>query len=134
MSEASVETTQLLLAVRQGDAKAAARLLPVVYDELRSLAAGYFRRQQSDHTLQPTALVHEAFLKLVDQTHTQWNDRAHFFAVAATAMRQILINHALASGAAKRGGGRRRLDLDHVVVADDSDCLDVLALDELLKK
>ncbi|MBK9119194.1 MAG: sigma-70 family RNA polymerase sigma factor [Phycisphaerales bacterium] len=129
------ETTLLLERLRQGDTSAAQQLLPLVYDELRSLAGRYFRRQRSDHTLQPTALVHEAFLKLVDQTDPQWNGRQHFFAVAAMAMRQILVNHALARKALKRGGGQRRVLLDDAIGSGArSDGLDVLALHDALER
>lgn len=134
MDETQVETTRLLVDLGRGDPSAAARLLPLVYDELRALAGRYFRRQRSDHTLQPTALVHEAFLRLVDQTHAQWNDRAHFFAVAAQAMRQILINHALARAAAKRGGGRARIALAEDLAPAAEHEFDALALDEALKQ
>lgn len=128
------ETTRLLSQIGQGDAAAAARLLPKVYDELRSLAAAYFRRQRGDHTLQPMALVHEAYLKLINQTAAQWNDRAHFFAVAARAMRQILVNHALARKAEKRGGGAPRMFLSDEVAPTAARDFDPLALDEGLKK
>lgn len=134
MDETQLETTRLLVDLGRGDPSAAARLLPLVYDELRALAGRYFRRQRSDHTLQPTALVHEAFLRLVDQTHAQWNDRAHFFAVAAQAMRQILINHALARAAAKRGGGRARIALAEDLAPAAEHEFDALALDEALKQ
>ncbi len=129
------EVTQLLFNLERGDQLAAARLLPIVYDELRLIAERHFRRQSPNHTLQPTALVHEAFLKLVDQTQAQWKDRAHFFAVAATAMRHILVNHALAKQADKRGGGRKRVGLDEAAAGDaPQQDLDIVALDEALKK
>lgn len=98
------EATMVLKQLGSGDSAAAQRLLPLVYDELRALAGSHFRHQRADHTLQPTALVHEAFVKLIDQTHTEYNSRAHFFAVAATAMRQILTDHARRKKADKRGG------------------------------
>lgn len=111
-----------------------------VYEELRGLAGGYLRRQNAAHTLQPTALVHEAFLKLVDHTSVQWNGRAHFFAVAAKAMRQVLVDHARAKNADKRGGGWDRITLDQAVwsggpaggIAANSTEVDVLALNEVL--
>lgn len=134
-SDAVLQTTRLLGELEAGDAAAAERLLPLVYDELRALAGRYLRRQRRDHTLQPTALVHEAFLKLVDQTRAQWRDRAHFFAVAATAMRQILVNHALARRAAKRGGGQWRVVLEDAAAGHPATGgLDVVALDEALKR
>lgn len=129
-----MQTTQLLAALGNGDGRAAERLLPLVYEELRSLASSYFARQRADHTLQPTALVHEAFLKLIDQTHAQWKDRAHFFAVAATAMRQVLVNHALAKNAQKRGGGRARFAFAEDLAGGKMQEFDPLAIDEALKK
>lgn len=126
--------TKLLAELGNGDAAAAARLLPIVYDELRRLASHYFRRQRSDHTLQPTALVHEAFLRMIDQTRAQWKDRAHFFAVAAKAMRQILVNHAVAKNAEKRGGGRAKVALADDLAPADGNEFDAIALDDALKK
>jgi len=87
-------------------------LLPLIYGELRSLAANYLRRERSDHTLQPTALVHEAYLRLVDQTQVNWQNRAHFFGMAAQMMRRILVDHARAHKAGKRGSDYQRLSLD----------------------
>lgn len=134
MVENQLLTTQLLADIGNGDQKAAARLFPLVYDELRALAGRYFRRQNPGHTLQPTGLVHEAFLRLIDQTNAQWKDRAHFFAVAATAMRQILVNHALARNAQKRGGGRRKLALTNNWAVDEGSEFDAVELDEALRK
>lgn len=128
------EATQLLGAIGRGDAHAGARLLPLVYEELRALAASYFRRQPDNHTLQPTALVHEAYLKLINQTSAQWNDRAHFFAVAAKAMRQILVNHAHARNAEKRGGGATRIVLADELAPVPQRDFDAIALDEALKR
>lgn len=111
-----------------------------VYQELRGLAAAYLRRQSASHTLQPTALVHEAFLKLVDHTAVVFNGRAHFFAVSARAMRQILVDHARAKLADKRGGGWDRITLDQGVIPDvrrapgGSHEVDILALNELLEQ
>ncbi|MBI5864161.1 MAG: sigma-70 family RNA polymerase sigma factor [Planctomycetes bacterium] len=134
MQSAVDQTTRLLGDVVKGDPSAAARLLPLVYDELRSLAAAYFRRQPDDHTLQPTALVHEAYMRLVNHATAQWQDRAHFFAVAATAMRQILVNHALAQNAEKRGGGRTRIALAEDLAPTSQREFDPIALDEAIKK
>jgi RNA polymerase sigma factor (TIGR02999 family) len=137
-------TTRLLERVAAGDSpSASASLMAQVYEELRGLAGGYLRREKAAHTLQPTALVHEAFLKLVDQTSVQWNGRAHFFAVAAKAMRQVLVDHARAKNADKRGGGWGRVTLDQAVwpagVAGGAGGgggggteVDVLALNEVL--
>jgi RNA polymerase sigma factor (TIGR02999 family) len=94
MASSAHDATVLLGDIGRGDRSAVNKLLPLVYDELRALAGSYFRAQRADHTLQPTALVHKAFVRLIDQSHFAWNDRAHFFAVAATAMRQILADHA----------------------------------------
>lgn len=128
------EATQLLHAMDANDRSAAKRLFEIVYDELRGLAGEVFRSQRLDHTLQPTALVNEAFLKLADQSRIEWRNRAHFLAVAARAMRQILIDHARGRGRAKRGG-----DLCRVTVAEYDTPIasaepEVLDLDEALKK
>ena len=125
----------LLERMRLGDADAGRELLPVLYDELRQIAARQFRGQAAGHTLQPTVLVHEAFLRLVGKSATSYQDKAHFFAVAATAMRQILVNHARASNADKRGGGAKPVALSHDVAGSDGPVdLDVLALHEALEQ
>jgi len=110
------------------------RLMPLVYGELRRLAASYMRRERPDHTLQASALVHEAFLKLVDQREVRWQGRAHFFGIAAQAMRRILVDHARAHASAKRGAGERPVALDRVDVAADMPGHDLLALDEALTR
>ena len=102
------------------------------YEALHELAAAYLRQERPNHTLQPTALVHEAYLRLIDQTNASWNDRAHFFAVAARAMRQILVNHAERKRTLKRGGDRRRLQLDEDAGPTIDPLEDVLALNEAL--
>ena len=107
-------------------------LLPVVYQELKRLAVIHLSREDPNHTLQPTALVHEAYLRLVDQTHVDWRNRAHFFGVAAEMMRRILVNHALARRAAKRGGDDTRISLDDAVSFFESRDVDLVALDEAL--
>ena len=129
---ASNEATRTLCALSAGDNSAAERLMPLVYSELRALAGKYFRIQNPSHTLQPTALVHEAFVRLIDQSGTHWNDRAHFFAVAATAMRQILTDHARRRRAAKRGGGWEQVNLDDAVRPSEGNQIDMIALDECL--
>lgn len=101
----TADVTRLLECARSGDSKAAADLLPIVYDQLRALAASYFGASNPSHTLQPTALVHEAYMKLVRSPTQEWEGRRHFFSVAAKAMRQILANHARDKRAVKRGGG-----------------------------
>ena len=129
------ELTRILQDARDGNEAAASRLLPLVYDELRQLAGAYFRTQNRDHTLQPTALVHEAYVRLINSDHAEWNDRAHFFAVAATAMRQILIDHARRKGADKRGGSWKQVPMDQASNhADLGHNLDLLALDEAMQR
>lgn len=126
------DVTQLLLAWRGGDPSAAERLLPTIYDELRRQAARAMRHEPSENTLQPTALVHEAYLRLVDQRRVEWKNRAHFFGVAAQLMRRILVDHARARHAKKRGGGMQRLTLSDVDGAASENAIDVLALHEAL--
>ena len=108
--------------------------MPLVYAELRGLAGSFFRKQQPDQTLQPTALVHEAFLRLVDHTEVQWANRAHFMAVASLAMRQILADHARRRGAAKRGGDWARMSLEHAVAPNEEMAVDIERLDAVLTK
>ena len=128
------EATRLLQALDARDPSVASRLFSVVYDELRALAASYFVGQPADHTLQPTALVNEAFLRLVDQTRIQWQSRAHFLAIAARAMRQILIDHARHRAAAKRGGDLCRVTMaEGVTPITDSDP-EMLDLDDALQR
>jgi RNA polymerase sigma factor (TIGR02999 family) len=116
-----------------GDPAAADRLLPLVYGELRQLAGGYFRQQGQGHTLQPTALVHEAYLKLVHQPTATFRSRAHFMAVAARAMKQILIDRARRADALARGGGRQRVALDDEAAAkEEAAAFDILALDTIM--
>lgn len=109
-----------------------ADLLPAVYTELRQVADRLMRRERREHTLQPTALVHEAYLKLARQDRFRWHDREHFVAIAARAMRQVLVNHAESRGAQKRGSGWQRVDLDRWMVLFEERSTDVLALDEAL--
>ncbi|HUU94793.1 MAG TPA: sigma-70 family RNA polymerase sigma factor [Phycisphaerae bacterium] len=128
------EATRLLQVLDARDPSAAERLFPIVYDELRALAASYFVNQPSDHTLQPTALVNEAFLRLVDQTRIEWKSRAHFLAVAARAMRQILIDHARRRAAVKRGGDLCRVTMAEGVTPITASDPEMLDLDEALKR
>ena len=128
------EVTSLLLDFAAGDREALDRLLPVVYDELRRIARRELRRERSDHTLTTTALVHEAYLTLVDQSRAQPGDRVRFFAVAATAMRRVLIEYARRRRAAKRGGGERPLSLDETAVAATDSAERLLALDDALTR
>ncbi len=132
MTESRSDVTATLLEMSAGDGAAAERLLPLVYDELRRVAAGYLRRERPDHTLQPTALVHEAYLRLIDQTRVDWKNRAHFCAVASDMMRRILVDHARKHQAVKRGGGETRISLDEAVSFPREAEIDVLAVDEAL--
>ena len=132
MSASSDSVTRLLVDVRLGRRDALDRLLPLVHDELHRIAAGYMRRERADHTLQPTALVNEAYLRLVDQRDVEWRDRAHFLGVAAQLMRMILVDHARARRAAKRAGGAERVSLDDTVIVVGERDVDLLALDEAL--
>jgi RNA polymerase sigma factor (TIGR02999 family) len=125
--------TQLLIAWNRGDQGARDELMPLVYDELRRLARAYLRRERPGHTLQPTALVNEAYLRLIDQSQVSWQNRAHFFGIAARLMRQVLVNHAEARRAAKRGGDAERISLNEVDrLAVDRE-VDLVALNEALK-
>jgi RNA polymerase sigma factor (TIGR02999 family) len=127
------DVTRLLVSWSGGDKKALGELVPFVYRELRGLAAAYIRRERRDHTLQPTALVHEAYLRLVDQTHVENPSRAQFFAIAANLMRQILVHHAKRHRAAKRGGGNK-VALDEAAGVVQQRGVDLLALDEALDR
>ncbi|MEZ5063448.1 MAG: sigma-70 family RNA polymerase sigma factor [bacterium] len=128
------QATQIFGRLLQGDRAAFDELLPLVYEELRALGQRHLRRERPDHTLQATALAHEAYLRLVGQSTLAVSDRAHFFAVAARAMRQILIEHARARGRHKRGGGWDRVRLDSVEIAGEEPRLDVLDLDRALSR
>ena len=125
--------TRLLIAWGGGDAGASEQLLPLVYEELRHLARGYLRRERSDHTLQPTALVHEAYLRLVDSTQINWQSRVHFFGIAARLMRRVLVDHARAHGAAKRGGQVEKISLDEAGDLLRNGGAALLALDDALR-
>ncbi|MEZ4699752.1 MAG: ECF-type sigma factor [Rhodothermales bacterium] len=126
--------TQLLIELSEGESAAMDRLLPVVYDELRRLAHRQLDRERADHTFSTTDLVHEAFLKLVQLDRIQWQNRAHFFAIAAQAMRNILVNYALKRKAQKRGGAQEKLPLDEGLVMSDQRADALLALDEALTR
>jgi RNA polymerase sigma factor (TIGR02999 family) len=128
------ETTQILVDLGKGDRAAARRLMPLVYDELRELADRYMQRERPGHTLQATALVHEAYLKLIDQSRVDWKGRAHFLAVAAEMIRRVLVDHARKHHAAKRGGVARNVSLTDSVGAQEDPGIDVMALDELLQE
>jgi RNA polymerase sigma factor (TIGR02999 family) len=126
--------TELLVAAGHGDRGALDEMLPLVYAELRQVAERYLRRERSDHTLQPTALVHEAYLRLVNQREVNWRNRAQFIGVAAEMMRRILVNHAEARAAGKRGGGAERITLDNALLQFEDRNLDVIAVDAALKQ
>jgi RNA polymerase sigma factor (TIGR02999 family) len=127
------DVTRILSAIEQGDPTAAEQLLPLVYDELRKLAAQRLMEEKPGQTLQATALVHEAYLRLVGaRNEKEWDSRGHFFAAAAEAMRRILLNRARDKNRAKRGGERRRVDLDQLEIALDTNDEQLIALDEAL--
>ena len=126
--------TQLLERWSAGDKEALDQLMPLVYDELHRLAGAYLRRERHEHTLQPTALVNEAFLKLVDQHSIRWQNRAQFYGVAAQLMRRILVDHARVHYAAKRGGDRYQVPLDNIDGLRNQPDADVLAVHELLDR
>ena len=128
------EVTRLLLDWRHGDAEVQNKLLPLVYAELRLLARNLMRRERAGHTLQPTALVHEAYLKLFDQRYATWQNRAHFFGVAARAMREILVDHARRRAAAKRGGDAARISLDEIELKLPAPSIDLIALNVALDR
>lgn len=130
--DSSNQVTQLLVRWREGDRAALEALMPLVYDELRRLAHHYLRQERSDHTLQSTALVHEAYLRLAGQNPPEWQNRAHFFGIAAHIMRQILVEYARGRSAAKRGGNACRLTLDAAVALPQQLDVDVVELDRAL--
>lgn len=128
----AIGVTRLLVEWSEGSASALERLLPIVYDDLRRHARRYLGRERAAHTLQPTALVHEAFLRLIDQRFVTWQNRAQFFALAAQMMRRILVNHALSKRAAKRGGNVPDVPFDDDIHGVQPRDVDLLALDEAL--
>jgi RNA polymerase sigma-70 factor (ECF subfamily) len=134
VDEGSGEVTLLLRAMEKGDRGAANKLLPLLYGELRQLAGYYMKSERSGHTLQPTALVHEAYLKLATQDGDKWQNRAHFVSVAARAMKQVLVDYARTHRRSKRGGGAQKLSLDEVILFSSDLSEEVLALDLALEK
>ncbi len=128
-----LEVTQLLQSWREGDADASERLMPLVYEELRRQARDYLRRERGDHTLQATALVHEAYLRLVGDQNLTWQSRAQFYGIAARIMRRILVDHARAHQTQKRGGGAQKFSLDEARALACETTADLLALDGVLK-
>ena len=126
------EVTRLLKAWGSGNTAALDQLMPIVYNELRAVAAHYLRRERPDHTLQPTALVNEAYLRLIDQKQVEWQNRAHFVGVAAQMMRRILVDHAKGTHRAKRGGGARKVALDEAMAFSAERAEDLVELDAAL--
>ena len=131
--DTSADVTQLLLDWSDGDREALGKLTPLVYQELKKLAESYLRRERAENSLQPTALAHEAFIKLIDQQHVRWQNRAHFYGIAAQAMRRILVDHARARLAEKRGCGGATVSLDEAVNVSGERADQLVALDEALK-
>jgi len=128
------EVTQLLVEIRAGNREAEVKLIPLVYAELRRLAAHYLRGERPDHTLQPTALVHEAYLRLTKLREMDWQSRSHFFATAATVMRRILVDHARAQQADKREGFREAISLDEALIVSPARSSQLIALDDALDR
>jgi RNA polymerase sigma factor (TIGR02999 family) len=128
------DVTHILEKIEGGDARAADKLLPLVYEQLRSIAQQHMAQERADHTLQATALVHEVYLRLVGPRRIPWKNKAHFYAAAAEAMRRILLDHAKARAREKRGGGRRRVPLSVADVAESWNLEETLSLDEALRR
>ena len=128
------DVTRILSAIEHGDARAADELLPLVYEELRRLAAAKMAQEPAGHTLQPTALVHEAWLRLAGNEKAQWDGRAHFFAAAAEAMRRILVDRARRKSAIRHGAGQQRVDLQDADIAAPDDNEQLLAINDALEK
>jgi RNA polymerase sigma factor (TIGR02999 family) len=128
------DITRLLAQWRAGDQQALEALMPLVYQELRRIAGRSLQRERGSHTLQPTALVHEAFLRLVDQRDVRWHNRAHFFAIAAQLIRRILVDHARRRSAAKRGAGADKVTLEHEIAVSPTRSVETLALDQALSR
>jgi RNA polymerase sigma-70 factor (ECF subfamily) len=128
------EVTQLLVEIRAGNRAAEVKLIPLVYAELRRLAAHYLRGERPDHTLQPTALVHEAYLRLTKLREVDWQSRSHFFATAATLMRRILVDHARAQQANKREGFREAISLEEALIVSPARSSQLIALDDALDR
>ncbi|HEX9962824.1 MAG TPA: sigma-70 family RNA polymerase sigma factor [Pyrinomonadaceae bacterium] len=131
----SLQITQLLRKWSEGNQEVLDKLMPLVYDELRRQASRYLRRERANHTLQTTALIHEAYLKLIDQNQVEWQNRTHFFAIAAQAMRRILVDYARERNREKRGGAAENLPLEEAAfVVSEGKNVDLVALDEALNR
>jgi len=131
--DSPADVTKILIDWNAGDTAAPEKLMPVVYEELRRLARSYLARERADHTLQATALVHEAYLRLADETRLSWKDRAHFYGIAARLMRRILVDHARAHNAAKRGGLEQKLSLDEARELPTKNDVDLVELNGALE-
>lgn len=131
---ASEKVTQLLVALSGGNRAVVDELTPLIYKELKQIASSQLRRERSGHTLQATALVHEAYVKLVDQREVNWNNRAHFFCVAAQVMRRVLIDYAKATNREKRGGGLKKVSLDEAIMGAEDRATDLLQIEEALSR
>lgn len=134
MTSSKTTVGQLVESARRGDEQALSALMPLVYEELRRLAASYMRRERPGQTLQATALVHDAYIRLMQDSKLSWQNRSHFFGIAARSMRQILVERARARRAAKRGGSRIRVTLDAGLLATEAPAIDLEALDEALTR
>ncbi|MEP7212391.1 MAG: sigma-70 family RNA polymerase sigma factor [Acidobacteriota bacterium] len=135
MSQEPQEITQMLLELTDGNEEVVNQILPHIYDELRRLASSYLRRERSNHTLQPTALVHEAYMKLIDQSRVKWQNRAHFFGIAAQVMRRILMDHARKHTAEKRGGDAELLPIEEeILIVSHDKSAELIALDDALQQ
>jgi RNA polymerase sigma factor (TIGR02999 family) len=134
MATSPEHVTQLLIAWGDGDRTAFDKLMPLVYEELRKLAHHYISRERPGHTLQTSALINEAYLRLVDQDNIQWQSRAHFFGIAARLMRQILVDYARKRSYAKRGGDAHRVPLDEALIVSEERASDIVALDDALNR
>ena len=134
LSVSQQEVTGLLTRWSQGDGAALAELTPLVYEELRRLAHHFMEGQRTDHTLQTTALINEAYLRLADQANPHWQNRAHFFAVAARAMRQIVVDYARSQQSQKRGGGLLRIELDEAAIVSPAESKEIVDLHEALER
>jgi RNA polymerase sigma-70 factor, ECF subfamily len=128
------QVTLLLKAMNRGDKSAADQLLPIVYSELHRLAKSYMSRERRDHTLQPTALINQAYLRIAQQEHMEWQNHAHFIGFAANVMRRVLVDHARERNAAMRGGGRMRVELDDGIAASPETSAEILQLEEALTR
>lgn len=135
MSQEPQEITQMLLELTDCNEEVVNQILPHIYDELRRLASSYLRRERSNHTLQPTALVHEAYMKLIDQSRVKWQNRAHFFGIAAQVMRRILMDHARKHTAEKRGGDAELLPIEEeILIVSHDKSAELIALDDALQQ